>query len=91
MLVHLVQPLAQRGHWDAKVRGQAQLQEHGLHQADNLRVIKLVAVEGGQPETRSHLLVKHIITDFEEAPLHLLMFAQARLSVGRPVPSPRQT
>lgn len=81
MLVDLVEPLSQRLHRNPKVCRQTQLDEHGLHETDYLRVIKLVAIEGWQSEGCPHLLREHIITDIEEAPLHLLVLTQARLSV----------
>ena len=74
MLVHLVQPLAERRHRDAELREQAQFHEHGLHQTNDGRVVVLIAVEGGQPEGGAYLIVKYVITDFEEAALHLLVF-----------------
>lgn len=46
MLVDLVEPLSQRLHRNPKVCRQTQLDEHGLHETDYLRVIKLVAIEG---------------------------------------------
>jgi len=73
VLVDLVEPFAERVHRDAELLDEAQLDEHGLHEVDDVGVAPLVGVEGRQAQGGPHLLREGRITNFQEAALHLLM------------------
>lgn len=73
VLVDLVEPLAQRIDGYAELLHKAQLEEHGLHQVYDIRIAPFVRIEGWQTQGRLDLIRKVGITNFQEAPLHLLM------------------
>jgi len=48
VLVDLIEPLAQRVHRNAELLNESQLDEHGLHEMDDIGIAPLVGIEGRQ-------------------------------------------
>lgn len=91
VLVHLVQPLAQRFPRDLELFQQAQLDEHGLHQMDHLPVLPLVRVERRQPEGGLHLLRQGLVGNLQEALFDIGVLGQTDLPMGRSTGPARET
>lgn len=77
VLVHLVQPLPQRVQGYIEFLNKSQLNEHGLHQMNDIGIAPLVRIEGRQTQSIAHLFREGGVAYFQEAFFNLLVFGQA--------------
>lgn len=78
MLVDLIEPFLQSAGWNSKLFDEVQLDEHYLHELENLVVLELIWIKSWQSKCAENVLAKCRVAHVHEGFLHVRMLWQTR-------------